>query len=97
MPFVAVQQPVSPLAFREVVYNQTNQIDIGVERGMKALHSHYIWLDDSGMVVPLWEDARSIPKKVDCTPVVLDVDDQDRGENYCTTESRKAVEKDSLT
>lgn len=50
--FVVVQRPVSPLAFREVVYNQTNQIDIGVERGMKVLHSHYIWLDDLGTAIP---------------------------------------------
>lgn len=38
-----------------------------------------------------------IPKEVDCTPVVLDVDDRDRGEDCCTTESRKTAEKDSLT
>lgn len=96
MYFVAVQRPVSPLAFPEAAYNQTNHIDIGVEKGMKALHSHYIWLDDSGMAMLLWGNVGSIPKEADCTPVVLDVDDQDR-EDCCTIESRKIVEKDSLT
>jgi hypothetical protein len=97
MSSVAVQRLVSPLAFREAVYNHTNQIDIGVGTGMKALHSRYIWLDDLGMAVFLWVDAGSIPKEVDGSPVALDVDDRDRGEDHYTTESQKTVEKGSLT